>query len=98
MRVDFGIWAIRDHFYSAVSKLLLAAMTFPPARRRRLASGPAETLAHIKRATYLGATATLADALAAEEQAQAELFLSANAREGMRAFVEKRPAGPFKAR
>lgn len=58
---------------------------------RRLAEGPAETLAHIKRATLIGAAGTLSDALRTEEAAQAELFLSADAREGMRAFVEKRP-------
>lgn len=57
---------------------------------RRLASGPADTLAHIKRATYIGAAGTLAAALEAEEKSQVELFLAANAREGMRAFIEKR--------
>jgi len=57
---------------------------------RQLASGPADTLAHIKRATYVGATGTLADALKYEEQAQGAVFLSDNAREGMHAFLEKR--------
>ncbi len=56
----------------------------------RLAEGPAETLAQIKRGVYLGATGTLAETLAHEEQAQAGVFLSADAREGMRAFLEKR--------
>lgn len=56
----------------------------------RLASGPANTLAHIKRATYIGATGTLSDALQYEEQAQEAVFLSDDAREGMRAFLEKR--------
>lgn len=56
----------------------------------RLAEGPAETLAQIKRGVYLGATGTLAETLAHEEQAQASVFLSADAREGMRAFLEKR--------
>ncbi len=59
---------------------------------RQLASGPAETLAHIKRATYIGATGTLSDALQYEEQAQDTLFLAEDAREGMRAFLEKRAA------
>jgi 2-(1,2-epoxy-1,2-dihydrophenyl)acetyl-CoA isomerase len=57
---------------------------------RRLAEGPAETLAQIKRGTYLGSSRTLADTLAHEEQAQVAVFLSADAKEGMRAFVEKR--------
>jgi len=59
---------------------------------RQLASGPARTLAHIKRATYIGATGTLSDALKYEEQAQEAVFLSDDAREGMRAFLEKRAA------
>ncbi|MBI3246450.1 MAG: enoyl-CoA hydratase/isomerase family protein [Deltaproteobacteria bacterium] len=57
----------------------------------RLTDGPAETLAQIKRGVYIGATTTLAETLAHEEQAQARVFLSADAREGMRAFLEKRP-------
>lgn len=56
----------------------------------RLTSGPAETLAQIKRGVYIGATGTLAETLAHEEQAQSAVFLSADAREGMRAFLEKR--------
>ncbi len=57
---------------------------------RRLALGPARTLAHIKRAAYIGATGALSDALATEEHAQVDVFLAADAREGMRAFIEKR--------
>lgn len=56
----------------------------------RLANGPAETMAQIKRGVYIGATGTLAETLAHEEQAQSAVFLSADAREGMRAFLEKR--------
>jgi 2-(1,2-epoxy-1,2-dihydrophenyl)acetyl-CoA isomerase len=56
----------------------------------QLASGPAETLAHIKRAVYLGATGTLAESLSYEEQAQKHVFLSGDSKEGMRAFLEKR--------
>jgi 2-(1,2-epoxy-1,2-dihydrophenyl)acetyl-CoA isomerase len=59
---------------------------------RQLASGPANALAHIKRATYIGATGTLTDALQYEVQAQETLFLADDAREGMRAFLEKRAA------
>lgn len=58
---------------------------------RRVAAGPPQTLAHIKRGVYLGASAGLEDTLSYEHDTQAELFLSADAREGMRAFLEKRP-------
>lgn len=58
---------------------------------KRLAAGPPETLAQIKRGVYVGATGTLAETLAHEEQAQSRVFLSNDAREGMRAFLEKRP-------
>ena len=57
---------------------------------RQLASGPADTLAHIKHATYVGVAGTLSDALKYEEHAQEAVFLSDDAREGMRAFLEKR--------
>ena len=56
----------------------------------RLASGPPETLARIKEGVYLGARESLADGLAYEYRTQRKIFLSNNAREGMRAFVEKR--------
>jgi 2-(1,2-epoxy-1,2-dihydrophenyl)acetyl-CoA isomerase len=55
-----------------------------------LARGPAGTLARIKQAVHIGATRDLDAALACEEKAQAEIFLSQDTREGMRAFVEKR--------
>lgn len=58
---------------------------------RQLAAGPALTLARIKRGVYLGATSTLDEALAYEQQAQRDVFLSADAQEGTRAFLEKRP-------
>lgn len=59
---------------------------------RRLASGPRAALEVIKRGVYLGETGTPADVLAFEAREQAALFLSDDAREGMRAFMEKRPA------
>ncbi len=58
---------------------------------RRLAAGPPQTLAHIKRGVCLGASAGLEEILSYERDSQAELFLSADAREGMCAFLEKRP-------
>ena len=59
---------------------------------KRLATGPPETLARIKRGVYLGASGTVEETLRYEHDTQAELFLSQDAREGMRAFLEKRPA------
>lgn len=57
----------------------------------KLAAGPAETLARIKEGVYLGATASLEQALAYEYRTQKSIFLSDDAREGMRAFLAKRP-------
>ncbi|MDP6342503.1 MAG: enoyl-CoA hydratase-related protein [Alphaproteobacteria bacterium] len=57
----------------------------------RLAAGPPETLAAIKRGVYLGADASLAEVLAYEHRSQRTAFLSDDAREGIRAFLEKRP-------
>ena len=56
----------------------------------RLAAGPRRTMAEIKRGVYLGATDSLDAVLAHEREAQVGLFLMADAREGMRAFLEKR--------
>lgn len=61
------------------------------ARAQRLAHGPAAALAAIKRGVYLGAEQSLSAVLAYEQQVQTALFLTADAREGMQAFVEKRP-------
>ncbi len=60
------------------------------ARARRLAQGPAAALAAIKRGVYLGAEQSLADLLDYEQRTQTALFLTPDAREGMRAFIEKR--------
>jgi len=56
----------------------------------RLAAGPRAALAAIKKGVYLGATGSAADVQSFEFETQVELFLSDDAREGMRAFVEKR--------
>ena len=58
----------------------------------RLAAGPADAIAQIKAGVQLGAAGSLADVFAFEKRVQTELFLTDDAREGMRAFVEKRPA------
>ena len=57
-----------------------------------LARGPAAALAAIKRGVHLGATDTLEETLAFEAETQRRLFLSDDAREGMQAFLAKRPA------
>lgn len=58
---------------------------------QRLARGPAKALAAIKAGVHLGVGGSLADVFAYEKRVQTALFLSDDAREGMRAFVEKRP-------
>lgn len=60
------------------------------ARARALAAGPREALAAIKRGVLGSETGTLEDALAFERAEQVKLFLSDDAREGMRAFIDKR--------
>jgi enoyl-CoA hydratase/carnithine racemase len=56
----------------------------------RFATGPALALRNIKRAVYEGAQLPLADGLALEAGLIEELFRSADATEGLTAFVEKR--------
>ena len=58
---------------------------------RKLADGPTDTLARIKAGVYQGATDSLEESLAYEYQAQKAAFLAPDAREGMRAFLDKRP-------
>lgn len=59
-------------------------------RARLLASGPAAALAAIKRGVQAALNGTLAESLAYELAAQRAAFLSKDAREGMRAFLDKR--------
>ena len=58
---------------------------------QRLARGPALALAYIKKGVHLGAVATPAEVVEFEHKVQTELFLSADSKEGMVAFMEKRP-------
>lgn len=60
------------------------------ARARAFANGPRAAIAAIKQGVYQGATGTLEDTLAFEQRTQAALFLGADAREGMQAFLDKR--------
>ena len=58
---------------------------------QQLASGPPQALAAIKKGVYFATQASLDDVLDFEHQNQAALILSDDSREGMRAFLEKRP-------
>lgn len=58
----------------------------------RLAAGPTAAYAAIKRELAVGSTGTLADALAAEAQAQAECGVTADHRNATMAFVNKQKA------
>jgi enoyl-CoA hydratase/carnithine racemase len=57
---------------------------------RDLAGGAALAIAAIKRCVYEGTPMTLDDGLALEADLMAQLFRSEDAKEGLRAFVEKR--------
>ena len=56
----------------------------------KLANAPADAIAAIKHCTYFSIQQSLEDTLRLEQQTQAKLLLSDNAREGMQAFIEKR--------
>jgi enoyl-CoA hydratase/carnithine racemase len=56
----------------------------------RLAAGPPLAIANIKRAAYQGSQLSLDDGLRLERDLIEELFRSADAREGLSAFTEKR--------
>src|SRR3954454_15258828 len=58
----------------------------------RLASGPTAAYAAVKTVLATAATATLADTLALEAQLQTALGQTADHREAVEAFLEKRPA------
>ncbi len=82
---DAKEWGLFNHVF--------APETFHEAVRQyaeKIAQGPLETLSQIKAGVYLGATESLEQALAFEHRTQKGLFLSADAREGMKAFLDKR--------
>ena len=58
----------------------------------RLADGPQKTLSAIKEGVYRGVESTLPETLSYEYKTQRRLFLGDDAREGMKAFLEKRAA------
>jgi 2-(1,2-epoxy-1,2-dihydrophenyl)acetyl-CoA isomerase len=61
------------------------------ARVAALAAGPPRAMAAIKRGIYFSTEHNLAETLGYEIDAQRTAFQSAEAREGLRAFLEKRP-------
>lgn len=67
-----------------LSQVMDYAQTFCPPGRAAMAVG------RIKRAVQSGAEMALEQGLALERELQAELFASADAREGMTAYIEKR--------
>lgn len=69
-----------------LEEILAYARDFCPPKRASMAVG------HIKRAVQTGLELPLEAGLALERELQAKLFASDDAREGIRAFVEKRPA------
>jgi len=60
------------------------------AKARAFAAGPGKALATIKRGVIASLDGTLEETLVFERTAQASLFLSDDAREGIAAFIEKR--------
>src|SRR4051794_19058233 len=79
--------------HEALAWGLVAEVVDEPAAREyaeRLANGPAEAIAAIKRCVHEGGQLPLDDGLALEGQLIDRLFRSADATEGMTAFVEKR--------
>jgi enoyl-CoA hydratase len=86
--------AARAKAMGLVLEVLPAAELLPHARaqaRKIAAKGPL-AVAQAKRAVHAGADAALAIANELERQAFAALFGTEDAKEGMRAFLEKRPA------
>jgi enoyl-CoA hydratase/carnithine racemase len=61
-------------------------------RAEALAAAPTEAIAAIKQGVRRALSGSLTDTLAWESTTQRALFLSGDAREGMRAFLEKRSA------
>jgi enoyl-CoA hydratase/carnithine racemase len=80
------------HALGILNRLFAAGDTAAQARAfaERLAAGATAAIGEIKLATYEGVDAPLADGLARERAGIAKLFETADAREGIGAFAEKR--------
>lgn len=62
-------------------------------RARKLATGPSMAQGYIKLSVNLGLETGLSEGLAIERAHQNQLFASQDVAEGLKAFLEKRPAG-----
>lgn len=85
--------AARAQELGLVLEVVAPERLLPRAReqaKKILARGPL-AVAQVKRIVHAGAGMSLEDALELERQAFAATFASADAREGMKAFLEKRP-------
>ena len=80
------VWETGSHA-EFMEKILAYAGRFTPPGKAPLAVG------RIKRAVQTGAEVGLEQGLAFERELQAELFASADAREGLAAYAEKRKPG-----
>src|SRR4051794_30344860 len=82
------------HALGVLNRLFPAAETADRTREyaEALAAGATVAIGEIKLATYAGVDGKLADGLARERQGMAKLFETADAREGLSAFTEKRKA------
>jgi enoyl-CoA hydratase/carnithine racemase len=82
------------HGLGILNRLFAAAETADKTREyaEQLATGATVAIGEIKLATYAGSEMPIADALARERAGIARLFETADAREGLGAFAEKRKA------
>src|SRR4051812_9480818 len=82
------------HALGILNRLFPASETTEHTRAyaESLAGGATAAIGEIKLATYAGVDGKLADGLARERQGIAKLFETADAREGLSAFTEKRKA------
>src|SRR3954469_13157711 len=82
------------HALGILNRLYAAGEAADRAREyaEALAAGATVAIGEIKLATYAGVDGKLADGLARERQGIAKLFETADAREGLSAFAEKRKA------
>ncbi len=82
------------HGLGILNRLFAAAETAEKTREYadRLAAGATVAIGEIKLATYAGSEMPIADALARERAGIARLFETADAKEGLSAFAEKRKA------
>ena len=82
------------HGLGILNRLFAAAETADKTREyaEKLAAGATVAIGEIKLATYAGSEMPIADALARERAGIARLFETADAREGLGAFAEKRKA------